>query len=85
MRLKWEIYADIIELCPMIYTRILGAANVNVKMFDACYKLDLVKKVKTVDSDSSRKEVIMIQKTDKGKVFEAHVRAIQELLRRSVI
>jgi len=82
-RFTWEVYAEIIDLCPMIYTRLIQASGANTRTMNRCFDLGLIEKKesKGEGNDTYRKIVYIVHPTEKGKMFKSFVRNIQEMLK----
>ncbi len=82
IRHKWEVYAEIINLCPMQYTRLIRAVGTTTKVVNECFDLGLIKREKTANDDSYRRKTIyMVHSTEKGELLRSYVRSIREMLR----
>lgn len=83
-RTTFEVYADVIEICPEIFTRIIQRTNISNSMAKKIINLGLVeRKLGPGPSDvlNTRDQVYWVYVTDRGKEFLYHFRAIQKLLR----
>lgn len=79
-RHRFETYRDVVEACPMIYTRLLKATKTNTDILAFIVHKGLVERRREKNWDSTRKEVWMVYATEKGSVFAEYVNNIEGLL-----
>ena len=76
----FQIYRDMVELCPRIYTRLLHATNTTSDIYEEAEKHGLVTRRKEKNEDSTRKTVWMVYATPKGKTFAGYVNTMEEMI-----